>query len=211
MTYLVDLMPFILPWVHDCSEPAAMTAARLATREFCKTSLWLQYEPDPILVQAGVADYEIETPADTIVAQIIEAQLDGEPITLKGQTELRQMWGGKWRAQEGVPKYLTQLTADTLRLVPSPEEDATDGLTLLLALQPSLDAQEIDDNLFNHWGEQIGFGARAKLKEMPGQPYYDPPGALVLWGKFIAATNSAKLQRQRDMNAPVQSVQLRAW
>jgi hypothetical protein len=215
MSAVTDFVPFIVPFVHDCSDVAATVAARFALREFCAKSGWLQYEVDPITIQAGIAEYEIETPEETLCVSIVEAKtgtigVDERDLPAKTQSELRQFWQD-WRTQEGDPLYITQISRDYVRLVPSPTTKLVAGLRLLICLQPTLDCLEVDDALYQRYGEEIGFGARARLKEMAGQPYYDPAGAIPLRAQFNSAISMAKAERQRDFNRPVQRVQMRRW
>ena len=83
MTAIIDLTPMILPFVRDCSAPAAVVAARFAAIEFYKQTLWQQEALEPILLQAGRSIYEIETPPDTVpsLVSVVAAFRDRMPNT----------------------------------------------------------------------------------------------------------------------------------
>jgi hypothetical protein len=84
-------------------------------------------------------------------------------------------------------------------------------MLILCAVQPTPDATEIDDTVFNYYAEALAYGARARLVETAGQPYYDPASAPLLWGRFYGGVYEAKARRMRDHTRAVQSVQLRPW
>lgn len=212
MTPLSAFLPLILPFVHDCSNQAATITARFAAIEFCEKSDWLQYEVDPITVQAGIAAYEIEAPEDSLPMRIKSATILGQtiPLEAKTQDELARMYG-EWREKTGSPRYMTQVNTNEVILVPSPTTRIAAGLRMIVTVRPTNDAASIDDDLFNRWAEPIGYGARARLMEMAGQPYYDPSNAPAAWKVFRQAISDAKAQRLRDIGRTVQSVQLRRF
>jgi hypothetical protein len=203
-----DFDRFILPFLRDCSAMAAEVAARFAIIEFCTETRWLKYEADPISILAGVAAYEFECPQDTQVAEIVSATIADQspPLQFKTQDELAQLYGD-WRAAEGTPRFFTQIERDYVRLVPSPLEDVPQGLRLVLCLAPTTDAPEVDDTIYDRYAETIGYGARARLKEMAGQPYYDPVSAPAAWAKFYEGVSAAKNERDRDFGRAVKTVQ----
>lgn len=207
-----DFNRFILPFVHDCSAIAAEVAGRFACIEFCERSDWLQYEADPITIQAGVAAYEVECPQDNLSNRVIQLTMAGvrTPLVPKTQDELTSMYGD-WRAQEGTPRFFTQINTNEVILVPSPTERIVQGLRMLISIRPTPDAQEVDDDLYNRYAETIGYGARARLKEMAGQPYYDPTGAKQCWDKFYEGVAKAKGERMRDLTRAIQTVQMRTF
>lgn len=212
MTAFSEFSKFILPFVHDCSGVAAEVAARFACIEFCRRSEWLQMELDPIDILAGTADYELETPLDTLPLRIVSATIDGQspPLEFKTQDELATIYGD-WRVQEGTPRYITHIALPDARLVPSPDVDVSQGLRVIVAIAPTQDAQEVDDQLYERWAEAIAYGARARLKEMAGQPYYDPANAPAAWGMFHSGVSQAKADRQRDFSRAVRTVRMRRW
>jgi len=115
--------------------------------------------------------------------------------------------------REGVPTYYTQIEPNEVILVPCPDDNYL-GITppdpfnppdplappvivrrqmrIIAAVQPTVDAAEIDDSLFNYYGEAIAYGARARLVETAGQPYYDPQAAPMLWGRLYGGVSEAK-------------------
>lgn len=212
MSTLQDFLPYVLPYVTACPQPAAEAAIRLALIEFCERSECWQVELDPISVIAGQATYELETPLDSQLLKVRQADYADrkEPLEEKSTDQLRNLYGD-WRAREGEPRYFTQLVKTDIRLVPSPLESVADGLRCLVALRPTNDAREVDDNIFAWWAEPIGYGARARLKTNPGQQYYDPAAAAVDRNMFMRYVAEATLQTQRGQTRAPQTVQMRRW
>jgi hypothetical protein len=213
MSAIADLTPLILPFVRDCSTPAAIVAARFACIEFYKLSLWQQEQLEPVDLLATQGIYEIETPPNTVPSVVLRAAIDGQTYPLRFATKdrLDQIYGTAWTTLVGTPYYATQFEPDEICLVPAPDTDAPKAMQLLVAVQPTADAAEIDDTVFDYYSEALAYGARARLVETAGQPYYDPGSAGMMWGRFYGGVSEAKARRMREHTRAVQSIQLRPW
>jgi hypothetical protein len=213
MTAIFELTPMILPFVRDCSAPAAVVAARFACIEFYKLTLWQQEMLEPVDLWAGQAIYELEVPPDTVAAAAMRVEIDGrsKPLEFKTKDELDQRYGRSWTSMVGNPIYVTQFDPGSICLVAAPDTDAPKAMRILCAVQPTPDAVEIDDSVFNYYAEPLAYGARARLVETAGQPYYDPQSAPMLWGRFYGGVSEAKARRMREHTRAVQHVQLRKW
>jgi hypothetical protein len=215
VTAIVDLTPMIMPFVRDCSTPAAVVAARFACIEFYRNSLWQQEQLEPVDLVEGRSIYEVEVQPNTVVAQVMRVEIDtlSQPLVFVTKDKLDQMFGSRWSTMFGTPRYVTQFDPSEITLVPGPDVNiaAPGAMKLLVAVQPTPDAEEIDDSVFNYYSEALAYGARARLVETAGQPYYDPGSAPMLWGKFYAGVSEAKARRMREHTRAVQSVQLRKW
>jgi hypothetical protein len=213
MTAIFELTPMILPFVRDCSAPAAVVAARFACIEFYKLTLWQQEMLEPVDLWAGQAIYELEVPPDTVAAAAMRVEIDGrsKPLEFKTKDELDQRYGRSWTSMVGNPIFVTQFDPGSICLVAAPDTDAPKAMRILCAVQPTPDAVEIDDSVFNYYAEPLAYGARARLVETAGQPYYDPQSAPMLWGRFYGGVSEAKARRMREHTRAVQHVQLRKW
>jgi hypothetical protein len=216
VTAIVDLTPMIMPFVRDCSTPAAVVAARFACIEFYRNSLWQQEQLEPVDLVEGRSIYEVEVQPNTIVAQVMRVTIDtlSHPLTFVTKDKLDQLYRyTDWTTLFGTPRYVTQFDPSEITLVPGPDVNiaAPGAMKLLVAVQPTPDAEEIDDSVFNYYAEALAYGARARLVETAGQPYYDPQSAPMLWGKFYAGVSEAKARRMREHTRAVQSVQLRPF
>lgn len=210
MISISTFRPLVLPYVRDCPDFAADSAVRFTVREFCRETNWLKFEHDPITGLAGTADYELSPPDQTQVHEVIEATYNGVPIEPSTIDELKSRYQD-WRSLTGTPLKFLNITRDLLTLVPAPDTRVLHALHLIVSLEPVVDATQIDTSLYERWSEIIGYGARARLMEMSGQPYYDPNGALAARMTFGAGVGKAKAQAQRAMGRAVQHVQMRKW
>lgn len=200
----------ILPYVHDAPDIAADIAARFAIREFCVKTDWLQYEHPAIDVVAGTGEYTLTPPYQSQIVRIMEAAYNGVRLEITTQDKMRSQFLD-WRTQSGTPRYITSVSWPKVRLVPVPDTSLSGGLTLICAIEPVVDATLIDDTLYAKWSEVIGFGARARLKQMTGQPYYDPAGAIQDRATFLRGVSEAIVERQRGLGRPIQTVRMRVW
>jgi hypothetical protein len=216
MTAIYDLTPMILPFVRDCSAPAAVVAARFAAIEFYKQTLWQQEMLEPVDLIEGQSIYELETPPDTVPATVMRVEIENRSSVLMPITKdyADRTWGSSWVGRVATPRAYLQLSANDICLIDAPDANAIETygrMRIICAVQPTPDATEIDDSVFNLYAEALAYGARARLVETAGQPYYDPQSAPLLWGRFYGGVYEAKARRMRDHTRAVQSVQLRAW
>jgi hypothetical protein len=216
VTAIFDLTPLIMPFVRDCATPAAIVAARFACIEFYKNTLWQQEELEPIDLVAGQATYPVDTMPNTVPSAVMRVKIDGiaKPLEFVTKDKLDQLYRyTDWTTLVGNPRYVTQIVTDQIILVPAPDDVIAQpkAMKLLVATQPTPDADEIDDEVFNYYAEPLAYGARARLYETAGQPYYDPASAPFCWTKFYAGVSEAKARRMREHTRAVQTVQMRPW
>lgn len=194
-------MPLVLPYVRDCPELVARQALRSAIIEFCNESYWW-IEAHPVLtIVAGQATYELDPPTDADVVAPMEVRINGWKLTAKSPDELDLMHPEDWRRDlTGTPRYYMRETPGELTLVPIPDATSAQALRMTVALRPSQDAVYVSDELYRRWAEEISYGARARLHEIPGQLYYDETASLKYRAKFMAAIGKARVERQSGMS-----------
>ena len=201
MTVTYDkFLPEVLPYVPDCAEFVAVNAIRNACIEFCRESLYLQLEHDPITTIANVGTYDLEAPDGYVITRAIDGWAGNMPLTPKSEDDLKRIYPLDWRQQAGRPQYMTQFVPDEVVIVPYPMQKQVNGLKLIVAIAPTRDSVEIDNKIYERWAEAIGFGARARLYDTPKQPYYDPQNAIKYRQMFTNAIGEAKIERYRGMN-----------
>jgi len=201
-------LPDVLPYVRDCPELVAKAAVRNAIIEFCKESYWWTQAQTPLSVIAGLAEYDLDPPTECDAVSVNDVRVSGRILQGKSADELDAMFGQDWRSNTGQPRYYTRTDAATLLLVPVPGLSVAQGLTVNLVLQPSRDAQYVDESFYKVWGEQIAYGARARLHEIPGQSYYDEGAATKYKTMFRSAIAAARAERNRGMTRGPISIRL---
>lgn len=170
---LDDFMGGIRPYAPTVAEPTAHNAIRQAAIQFCeRTRMWR--EEDEYQNVAG-ADVAVTVPEGS---QLIDFDIvsfnDFEPLDPATTQWLDRNYRG-WRtnASPGTPRYVTQLTTNTLRLVPG-----MDGIVKVsMWLKPDQACMEMPSFLSSQYRETIAHGALARLLAIPGQPYSDPTAA----------------------------------
>lgn len=201
----------VLPLVPGVAEPVAINAIRNAVIEFCEQTDWLQFEHPPVTTLASTPDYEFEVEGDYVEARILSAY-HGRQLRPTSEEELRQRYGDTdWRTLIGTPVFYLQMGTDTVRLVPMPIEKTSGGLRLLLAIKPSRDSDVADETIYQQWVEGIAMGARSRLHETPGQPYYDPTAAAILRARFNSVMGQARIDRNRGLTRATLRVQMRPF
>lgn len=200
-------LPEVLPYARECPELVAINAIRNACIDFCDRSLWLLYHHDPIDIIANESSYILELPAGTCSARILDAWYDTLPLAPIAEDTLKNMFASDWRVATGKPSFYTHLDPDEVVLAPMPQTALSGGLTMIVALRPTRASTEVDDTVFERWAEGIGFGARARLHEMPNQPFYDPAQSMRCRQMFEHFIGLAKIERNRGLSRHVARVQ----
>jgi hypothetical protein len=192
-----EFLPEVLPYVTNVSEIAAVNAIKNASIEFCKQSTLLRDEPDDIALEDGIADYDLDYPLGYNVSEILTASVGSCPLRPGPVELLQQLFGADWRTRSGPPQYYLREEPNVIRLVLKPDGPQTESLRVVLALQPSRGSTKVDTIIYENWAEAISFGARARLHDTPGQPYYDPQQAVKFRRWFENKIGEARIAAQR--------------
>lgn len=203
MTDLSDFMPKILQRLPNVAEPAAFDALREAAREFCqRTRSWrvdLSCEADtnPIAVvpfSDTPNDNELTLPEGAELVDLDILFFDGIKVDPKTAQWLDEKYPA-WRtddAENGVPRYVTQLAMNEFQLVPGFEEG---DVKAYVWLKPTTSCAEFPDFLFGHHYETIAMGAIGILMALPNQPFTNPDLAMYYSGRFEQAIGSVSAKQ----------------
>ena len=96
--------PFVQVYVPDCPKALIIEAIRQACIEFCQYSRYWRKELDGFYTVATDSEYELITPTDSTIADILVIKINKEPIEPKTQDDLESIYS-EWREQNGKPKY----------------------------------------------------------------------------------------------------------
>jgi hypothetical protein len=204
----------VMPEVPGCPEITAFNAIQNAAIEFCEKSLILQVDHDPVTVLAGIVDYDLEPPTDTLVVKVMRAWLEGNELTplapdlVKGPEVYNRLFSS-YQSQPTTPSAFLQKDPRTVSVWGLPDKKYTNGLTMRVAIKPTRAAEVIDDLIYEDYYEAIASGALSRLLNSQGKPYSSRDGAAVAERQFRQAIN---LARQRATHGNVRStlsVQLR--
>lgn len=187
----------VVPYVRDCPEFVAITAIRSACMEFCEQSLYWRQSLDAMDIVVGQDEYTLDIESGTGVASVVESFIGERPIEFKSTDQLNQLMGLNWRQRTGAVQYLTQETPDTIRVVPIPDVATSDQLYITIALRPLRTSTRVLKDIYERYAEVIAFGARARLHDTPGQPYYDEEAAMRYRKWFQSGYGKATIDRNR--------------
>jgi len=191
-------LPDVLPYVRDCPEFVAINAIRNACIEFCEASLWWRQTLDPITLVAGQGTYDVDLDIGVGIAAILSAHLGRHPLQVQAEEYLVQTVGPDWRERRGPVQFVTQDgDFDVIRLVSVPDYVPDEQLTVHVALRPIKSSVRVPKELYERWGETIGFGARARLHDTPGQPYSNAEAAREYRKWFQSGYGNAAIQANR--------------
>lgn len=191
-------LPDVLPYVRDCPEFVAINAIRNACIEFCEKSTWWRTTLETIPLVAGQSEYDLDVEVGSGIAVIISAHIGRQPLIVSTEEYLRDTIGPDWRERTGSPQWIVHDgDFDTVRLAFVPDSVPEDELTLHVSLRPIKSSTRVPKELYERWGEIIGFGARARLHDTPGQPYANEEAAKKYRQWFESGYGEAKIQANR--------------
>lgn len=206
-----EFLSEVLPYAPNCSEPQAVNAIRNACIEFCDNTLFIQQDMDPITVQAGVGEYEVDVPTNYVLGTIISLYWDSAYLPRKTQAELEKSFGMNWQLiDDGTPSAFTQFNEDTFRVCLTPQEALVNGFTGRISLVPTRSSSTVDSRIKERYTETIAAGALARLLRTPNEPYTDVQASMAYLAKFRVDMQTATSYVRGGMNnAPMRVYQKR--
>lgn len=189
--------PFVQVYVPDCPQALIVEAVRQACIEFCQYSRFWRKELDAFYTVATDEEYELITPTDSTIADILVIKVNKEQLEPKTQDDLESIYS-EWRDQNGKPRYFFMRDKTSIVLVPIP--DAAYPVRLLVALKPTQTAQGVDSIIFEEHKEAIKFGALAYLMMMPNVTWTDQQSSVFYKQQFEEKTNKAKVKAEQGFN-----------
>lgn len=191
-------LPDVLPYVRDVPEFVAINAIRNTCIEFCEKSTWWRKSLEPITLVVEQSEYTLDIEVGSSIAAIMSAHIGRVEVLPKTEEFLNQTIGPDWRTRTGPVQYLVHDgDFDTIRLAFVPDVVPDDPLSLHVALRPIKSSTRVPKELYERWGEIIGFGARARLHDTPGQPYSNEEAAMKFRKWFQSGYGEAKVQANR--------------
>jgi len=195
MTLWQSWYPLVLGHVPGCPDPVLDQALRLAAQEFCRrTRCWLVWL-DPVTTLETNVEYDLDLPTNSTVVRVERATLAGAPIEIRS-----------FRALEANPDTATDgdgglISADRATFRLGTLVSAGQALAVQVALMPSDRATGTEDGIFRQYAEQISFGAKARLMEIPGQTWSNAALSGFNAAKFDEAIGSVAVDAWRGHTA----------
>lgn len=205
-------LPHVLPHVPNCFEEQAIVAIRNACIDFCRDTLVLQQDIDPITMVAGIGTYELEVTRGYVPGQVLGLYYLARKLERKSQLELERLYTRNWQSIDGTPQVYTQFNFTEITFAPKPNETVRNAVTGRMSYLPSRSSTEIDDLIFERYLDEIVVGAVARLMATPNQPYTDAEGSNNYARIFSSKVAQARAFVQGGMNhAPMRVRFQRIW
>lgn len=176
-----DFLPEVLPYVRDCPPDVAANAVRNACIEFCEETQWLT-QTQSITLLPNITAYDIDYDRTMVPIRMVSAKIGG--VDQSGLTFDPTTY------QVGLPY--------------TPSERVFNGLVIVVAYKPARGSVSIDDSVYERWAEGIAHGARARLYEVPAQPFSDAQRALYSRALFKSAKADGRAEvNRRGTSGPI--------
>lgn len=182
--------PLVLPEVIGCPDPTLIQAIMLTAHSFCtETGVWDEVQ-DPVLTSAGIADYEIDAPANAEMLRVRSVWLDGREL------EPNQM------RTPVVPNFGTPLSYHAAlargQITLDAKPQAKQSLVVRAVYAPRLTGQTLPDFLMSRYALAIASGAKARLMLIPGQAWSNPTLSQFYAAQYQDAVINARIDMERD-------------
>lgn len=196
-----SLIPEIAPSVPGCPYPMIVSQIRNAAIRSCERTLAWRHQAPVFPLEPNVQEYEYSKPSNTDVHAVFEVFVNNRPLqpfTLDQMvSKLRRNTGGMYNialedegnllteqnseflgdtpdnVQTGVPTAIYQVSPDTFRLYPVPDDDRMYEMYMFMALKPKRTATGMDEGIFNELQDVIIHGTLQHLLVMPNKNWQD--------------------------------------
>lgn len=190
------LLPYLLPDVPGVPDITALQALRLSTIRFCEETLAWDEIQDPVPLEDGVNEYDLDVEQGSRIAAIKNVWLADRPLTPVSMEELSQRLPN-WQTATGSDPVYYNAPADqnAIRIYPIPDgvEDFGKTMTLRVVYVPTLAATTVPDSVLNLYLEPIIHGAKYRLMVAPGKGWSNPQLAVYHQAEFEKGVHSAKI------------------
>lgn len=209
MIPLSAFFPRLLPSVIGCPEPLAQQALLDSAIEFCGRSLAVTTTLDAITLTAGADSFELDTPKNTTIAQVLNLWYDGRELDAAPYAQATAI-----STSNGDPRYFYGEDLDeafNITLMPAPDRTVAGGVIVRVALKPTRSATAVHDTLFERYAPAIVDGAMAILMSTPDQSFSDETKAQLMAVRARGAANNARTDAMHGRVQSSLSVKMRAF
>lgn len=209
MIPLSAFFPRLLPSVLGCPEPLAQQALLDSAIEFCGRSLAVTTTLDAVTLREGLASFEVETPTNTTIAQILNLWYDGRELESAAYADATAM-----STSNGDPRFFYGEDIDevfNITLMPAPDRTVRSGVIVRAALKPTRTATTVHNVLFERYVQAITDGAQAILLAIPDQPFSDETKAQVMAVRARSGANNARVDALHGRVQSSMSVKMRSF
>lgn len=190
-----EFAPYVMPHVIGCPIPVMEHHARLTAIDWCRKTLILQRELDPVVATGLTHDILITPPALLTVVKVLAVAVDGREFDL-----VEPRVGQKFERSQHPGDFAFTRDNAVLRVFPMPAEDIEVEITA--ALMPSLNTSTgLDDDVALEHADDIAKGIVAAIQMLPKQDFSDPAMAQINQAKYEDRRSTIAAKVMRGMSA----------
>lgn len=176
----------VLVEAQGCTDTIALNAVRKSLVLLCqRASVWR----DSYTTKASSPDVYLDAPTGARVATVQRVLCDGRLLAPALPDSI------EYDPQKGRPEMYYRQDDSTLILHPAP--DAKVELRIDVTYGPTIDCDEVPDDLGNRYFDLIVKGALMQTLAMAGKPWANPTMAGVYAQFFDSGTDGAKIEESR--------------
>jgi hypothetical protein len=214
MSAYTDFLDYVMPHVPGANTNLVTHEIRNACIDFCKRSMVLQRDHDPITVVKGLIDYDFEPPTGYLVVKVMKAWIETrelEPVApdyIQDPVFYNPSFSGAIK-KEAPPMIYVQKDERSVSVYPFPDKTIPLGLTMRVALKPTITSTTVEDFILQDYAEVIASGTLFRLLASPNKPYTEPQLSLAHNQMFMSGINLARQAAARGHVRANQQVKLR--
>lgn len=168
---LADLASEVRPDVPGCPDPVIEAALQKAAVRFFRDSGVWRETLSAISLTSGQATYTPSVPTESRLERVLRAKYGNSTLDQAPHEDLAL------RDESGAPRAFAMDPANDLVLYPTPDDNATEDVTVFALLVPLRSAITIPDRLGEEWEDALVAFAKADLLDTPKKPWADPQAA----------------------------------
>lgn len=191
MISIATFYPRVLPYVLGCSEPLADIHIRDAAIYFCQQTDVTRRPIDQFSTVAGLNSYEIDAPDRQLrVERILSLKLDGCELDGVFTEDSYQITDTTGRPS----RFYTRRVDELLTLMFDRTPDNAYPVDMSVCFAPTQSASQVEDDLFNLWGEIIAFEAVSRLAMIPETSFSNPGLAMQMRADARRLMHGARIE-----------------
>lgn len=196
---LDTLLPYMLAEAPGVPDVTARQALLLSAIEFCvQTHAWSEIL-DPVDVEAGVNQYDIDVEQGARVATVKDVWASTyrlEPVTMDRLVAVLPDWQ---TISTSTPLFYTAPTDNSyINVYPTPLAAIPGALVIRVAYAPTLAATSLPDSVVNQYLEPLLSGAKHRLMVMPERQWSNQALAAFHKTQFDDGVQRAKIDVMHD-------------
>jgi hypothetical protein len=208
MKLWADFFDFVLPMLPGVPQDLATLHIRSAAIDFLAETGVYQETLPPIDVVYGEPEFTLEAPDGFAMVRVMQMYCSGKEMNPDYEDRLASL-GWDWRDQEGTPAAYIQYSSERVRLVPIPDRNIDNGISVKVALKPSRLGTGIPDYVFEDYVEIIAAGAISSLAAIPAKPWTSADVETKYGAKFSKGKRDTKIEVNKSFTRASLRVKLR--